>query len=63
LKANGKLIGILFNRDFNGGPPFGGDLTEYTTLFSGSFREINIDVCYNSIKPRMGTELFIRLVK
>lgn len=63
LKENGKLIGVLFNRDFNGGPPFGGDLTEYETLFSGLYREINIDVCYNSIKPRIGTELFIRLVK
>ena len=63
LKDNGKLIGVLFNRDFNGGPPFGGDLTEYETLFSGLYREIIIDVCYNSIKPRIGTELFIRLVK
>ena len=63
LKENGKLVGVLFNRDFDGGPPFGGNSEEYKNLFSKYFRELNIDSCYNSIKPRIGTELFIRFVK
>ena len=63
LKSNGKLAGLLFNTDFAGGPPFGGDKKEYLGLFSDAF---NIDVMsesYNSIKPRQGKELFIILRK
>lgn len=60
LKPNGKLVGVLFNHDFgNPFPPFGGSLTEYHRLFSPIFEIIKLEECYNSIKPRMGTEVFI----
>lgn len=59
LKPKGKLIGLLFNRDFEGGPPFGGDIVEYNTLFSPYFHSISFEPCANSIAPRLGTEVFI----
>ncbi len=61
LKPNGKLVGVLFNRDFEGGPPFGGHETEYRTLFSQAFNKIFMEPCYNSIPPRAGSELFVVL--
>ena len=33
LKPGGKLVGVLFNRDFEGGPPFGGNTAEYFNYF------------------------------
>ncbi|MBC6489977.1 methyltransferase [Flavihumibacter stibioxidans] len=62
LKPGGRLAGVLFNREFPGGPPFGGSLQEYETLFS-PFAKKSIEPCNNSIPSRMGTELFIRLEK
>jgi methyl halide transferase len=59
LKPGGKITGVLFNRDFEGGPPFGGSITEYQKLFSGKFDIITMDLCYNSIAPRKGKEVFI----
>lgn len=63
LRADGKLVGVLFNRSFEGGPPFGGSTSEYITYFSPHFREVSMEDCYNSSAPRAGSELFIRLVK
>ena len=63
LNDKGKLVGVLFNKEFEGGPPFSGNYEEYVNLFANYFSELNINPCYNSIKPRMGTELFISLVK
>lgn len=63
LKPGGKLVGLLFNREFEGGPPFGGDVQEYHTYFSPHFSKVSMEPCYNSIAPRMGTELFIKMVK
>jgi len=63
LKPGGKLVGVLFNRSFEGGPPFGGSETEYRNLF-GPLLNINIMApCYNSIPPRSGSELFVQLQK
>lgn len=59
LKPGGKLAGVLFNRDFIGGPPFGGSKAEYQPLFEGKFTIRVMDECYNSIAPRSGTELFL----
>jgi methyl halide transferase len=59
LVNGGKLVGVLFNREFSGGPPFGGDKEEYETYFSEHFNEISFASCYNSIKPRQGSELFM----
>jgi methyl halide transferase len=61
LKPGGKLVGVLFNRDFEGGPPFGGTEKEYRTLFASTFHQIRMEPCYNSIKPRVGSELFVVL--
>ena len=58
LAPGGKLVGVLFNRSFDGGPPFGGDKEEYTDLFSTWFPELKMELCYNSIPPRRDTELF-----
>lgn len=63
LNPGGKLVGLLFDRSFEGGPPFGGSKDEYITLFSPFFHIRTMEPCYNSIKPRMGTELFIILEK
>lgn len=59
LKPGGKLAGVLFNRSFEGGPPFGGNQKEYEALFSGKFTIKTMEACYNSIEPRKGSELFI----
>lgn len=63
LSNGGCLAGVLFNRSFEGGPPYGGDEQEYRELFSPAFDIEIMEPCYNSIKPRMGTELFIQLRK
>lgn len=60
LKPNGKLVGLLFNDVMNTDkPPFGGSESEYRDLFSGRFDIKVMSPCYNSIKPRMGKELFV----
>lgn len=58
LKPNGKLVGLLFNRSFEAGPPFGGDKESYQQLFETYFSFQTIETCYNSIAPRANTELF-----
>ncbi len=63
LKPGGKLVGLLFEKTFIDGPPFGGHAAEYRPLFSPYFHIKNMDACYNSIAPRAGAELFINLVK
>ena len=63
LASNGKLVGVLFNRDFEGGPPFGGNKTEYEQLFSKEFLSVKMEECYNSVAPRQGSELFVKIVK
>ncbi|WP_372744009.1 SAM-dependent methyltransferase [Lutibacter sp.] len=59
LSNTGKVVGLFFNFDFTqAGPPFGGSIVEYLSLF---YQKFNVDVlerCYNSIKPRRGNELF-----
>ena len=58
LKPNGKLVGLLFDKQFDGGPPFGGSKTEYKVLFTPIFHIKTMELAYNSIKPRAGAELF-----
>lgn len=58
LKPNGKLVGLLFNREFEGGPPFGGDKSSYHKLFESHFNFQTFTPCYNSVAPRANTELF-----
>jgi SAM-dependent methyltransferase len=59
LAPKGKLVGLLFNREFQGGPPFWGDEKEYYSYFEKFFENIKIEPCYNSIKPRLDSEVFI----
>ena len=61
LKPKGKLVGLLFNKDFQNGPPFGGNKTEYLTYFSPYFNSIYMENAYNSIKPRQDSEFFIMI--
>ncbi|MBY0478487.1 MAG: methyltransferase domain-containing protein [Chitinophagaceae bacterium] len=63
LKKTGRLAGVLFNRAFEGGPPFGGSKELYEKLFNQSFTIKKMELCYNSIEPRSGTELFFILEK
>ena len=59
LNANGKLIGLLFDFDLTKeGPPFGGNIEEYSSYFSKCFSIKTLERAYNSIKPRQDRELF-----
>ncbi|MBN3584308.1 methyltransferase domain-containing protein [Algoriphagus aestuarii] len=64
LKPGGRLIGVLFNREFDSdGPPFGGSQKEYEALFKTRFDQVRFMDCRNSIPERMGTELFFTAAK
>ena len=63
LKPNGKVIGLLFNKEFQGGPPFGGNKEEYYSYFFPNFSKVELKDCYNSIEPRKDSELFIKLTR
>lgn len=63
LSPTGKLVGVLFNCEFEAaGPPFGGNMDDYMELFDKYFNKINMEVCYNSVAPRSGREVFIRML-
>ncbi|MBK8556839.1 MAG: methyltransferase domain-containing protein [Lewinellaceae bacterium] len=59
LVPGGRLAGVLFDRDFEGGPPFGGHTSEYLPLFSSHFTLRTLAPCYNSAAPRAGSEVFL----
>ena len=62
LGKKGKLVGLLFNdKLYSNRPPFGGSKSEYLTLFSKHFTTIIMEKAYNSIAPRKGRELFIKV--
>ncbi|GAO44294.1 methyltransferase domain-containing protein [Flavihumibacter petaseus] len=62
LPPGGKLAGVLFNCEFEAeGPPFGGNQAAYEELFCPAFKILTMAPCFNSILPRQGNELFIRL--
>jgi SAM-dependent methyltransferase len=63
LNENGILTGLLFNRTFEVGPPFGGSKEEYEKLFYGPFDFITIETATNSVEPRANTELFFKFKK
>ena len=64
LSQKGKLVGVLFNTEFEKeGPPFGGNKEEYIKYFSPYFDFHTYELSYNSIKPREGRELFINFIK
>lgn len=64
LVKGGKLVGVLFDKEFEfSGPPFGGCKCKYTGFFENIFEFKVFDKCYNSVPPRKDTELFINLIK
>lgn len=64
LSSKGKLIGLLFQFPLTEvGPPFGGSKEEYLKLFSSDFEIKTIETAHNSIKPRLGNELFFIFTK
>jgi methyl halide transferase len=63
LKDKGLLVGLLFNRTFESGPPYGGSQVEYEQLFKDYFDFKIMETCHNSIAPRDKTELFIEFQK
>jgi SAM-dependent methyltransferase len=63
LKDKGLLVGLLFNKTFESGPPFGGSQAEYKKLFKDYFDFKIMETCHNSIAPRANTELFIEFQK
>lgn len=63
LKQDALLVGLLFNRTFEKGPPFGGSINEYENLFSPYFHIQFMDTALNSAAPRALTELWIELKK
>lgn len=63
LVPGGKYVGVLFNREFEGGPPFGGDIDEYADYLDPRFTHYRINACYNSIPQRAGTEVFVKAEK
>lgn len=64
LKPKGKLVGLLFDDILNTDhPPFGGNKEEYLTYFSPYFDVAIMETATNSIPPRAGRELFIKMIK
>jgi len=64
LKTKGKLVGVVFDKQFNNDhPPYGGDIKEYTSLFSPFFEIQTMERANNSIPERQGNEIFMILVK
>lgn len=60
LTPLGKFAGLLFDCKFSdtSEPPFGGNKEEYWKCFEPFFEIKVFDKAHNSIKPRMGRELF-----
>ena len=64
LKTGGKLVGLLFHLpEKKDGPPYGGELNKYLKQFENHFKVNQMDFAKNSIKPRLGTELFFEAEK
>jgi thiopurine S-methyltransferase len=64
LKENGKIIGLLFNREFDtNGPPFGGTELEYKRLFKNKFNFKKFENSLLSSLPRKEYEFWIELIK
>jgi len=64
LNNGGKLVGVLFNHEFDfDGPPFGGSEKEYKHLFDAHFNIEIFKTAYNSIAPRKEREVFLLLRK
>lgn len=64
LVEDGKLVGLMFKIPLNTThPPFGGKEQEYRSIFSPYFKIEIMEEAYNSIPPRSGNELFVKMIK
>lgn len=64
LAKDGKIVGLMFDKIFYfEGPPFGGSKVEYEQLFQDQFKIELMEEAYNSVLPRQGSELFVKLIK
>ena len=66
LPKGGKLVGLWFTFPLQGDlvrRPFGGSKDEYISYFEPYFDIRILELCYNSIKPREGNELFGLMVR
>lgn len=63
LADDGILAGVLFSRDFETGPPFGGSVHEYKQLFAGAFAVEMMADAQNSVDKRAGVEAIFSLRK
>lgn len=62
IRPGGYLAGVMFNFPLTAeGPPFGGSAEEYQSLFNPYFEIEIMEDCYNSIDPRQGRELFVKM--
>ncbi len=57
------MTGLLFNRDFEVSPPFGGNQKEYEQLFRKAFTFNTISVARNSVPVRTNSELIFEFQK
>lgn len=64
LKPGGKIVGVMFNIPlFDDHPPFGGNERDYRSLLGNTFDIQIMETAHNSIPPRAGNELFVKLIK
>jgi len=64
LSPKGELRGLLFNAPMSSDtPPFGGTTAAYQALFEKHFASVELLPCTDSIPPRAGKEINIRLKK
>ncbi len=65
LKPGGKLVGVLFLTESENmeGPPFMANTFQYLGYFQPHFDKVFLRPCKNSIEPRLGRELFVKLTK
>lgn len=64
LRPKGKIVGVMFNAPLNEDhPPFGGSIAEYKDYFNPLFDIQIMELAYNSIKPRSGREIFVKMIK
>jgi SAM-dependent methyltransferase len=61
LKPTGVLAGLLFNKEFEKNPPFGGNIRTYKKLFQPFFEILQMKTTKISVAPRLGTELFFEM--
>jgi SAM-dependent methyltransferase len=62
LAPGGFLAGVLFDDPlYDDQPPYGGNEQVYKTCFEPYLRVLKMERCYNSIAPRAGRELFVKL--